>query len=133
MNIKKCSNQTNPSPTNILTKPVVYHPVRLVNEEKKDLQPEIIHNQLPISISRSVINTAKAVTFFGGNKLNGNTTSSLPSSIPPPPPQPSVSQTNIKNDQSSISTSIDLLRAPDIIGGNVKLNKSSIFFRSKKR
>jgi hypothetical protein len=129
-NIKKCSNQTNSSPTNLLTKPVVYHPIRLVTEEKKDLQPETIHNQLPISVSRSVINTAKAVTFFGGNKLNGNTNSSLPSSIPPP--SPSSSQTNIKNEISSISTSAELLRAPDIIGGNVKLNKSSMFSGAKK-
>jgi hypothetical protein len=127
INIKKTVTQTN-----ILTKPVIHHPTpRLVNEDKKDIQSEIIPNQLPISISRSVVNTAKAVTFFGGNKLNGNTKSSLPNSIPPPPP-PLSSQTNVKNEQPSVSTSMDILRAPDIIGGNIKLNKSSIFSGAKK-
>jgi hypothetical protein len=127
MNIKKPLNSS-------VTKPVIYHPTRLINEEKKDLQPEINHNnQLSIPISRSVVHTAKAVTFFGGNRLNGNTKSSLPNSIPPPlPSSTSTCQMNIKNEQSSISTSADLLRAPDIIGGNVKLNKSSIFSGIKK-
>ena len=127
INTKKSVHQSNSLPTNFLTKPVIHQPIR--NEEKKDLPLETIHNQLPISVSRSVINTAKAVTFFGGNKLNGNTKSSLPNSIPPPPPS---SQTTVKNEQSSISTSIDVLRVPNIVGGNVKLNKSSIFSGAKK-
>ena len=121
MNIKKSVNQTT-----LLTKPVIHHPTRSLNEDKKDLQSELIHNQLPIVISRSVVNTAKAVTFFGGNRVNGDTKSSLPDSILPP--IPSV-QLNHKIEQS---TSVDLLRAPDIIGGNVKLNKSSIFSGIKK-
>jgi hypothetical protein len=125
-NIKKSVNQTN-----FITKPVVHHQTRLVNEEEKDVQPpEPINNQLSISIARSVINTAKAVTFFGGNKLNGNSKSTLPTSIPPPPPPPPPPAPI--NDQSAISTSVDLLRAPDIIGGNVKLNKSSIFSGGKR-
>jgi hypothetical protein len=123
LNIKKPLNPINSS----LIKPVLPHPPRLINEEKKDIQLEPIPNQLSISISRSVINTAKAVTFFGGNKLNGNTKSSLPNSIPPPPLPSSQ-----KNEQLSISTSIDLLRAPAFVGGNVKLNKSSIFSGAKK-
>jgi hypothetical protein len=127
VNIKKP-----PNPVNILTKPVIHHPTRSINEEKKDIQPEIIPNELSISISRLVVNTAKAVTFFGGNKVNGNTKSSLPNSIPPPPPPSSSSQSNTKNEESSIPTTVDVLRAPDIIGGNIKLNKSSIFSGSKK-
>lgn len=123
LNIKKPINPVNVLPT----KPVLHQPTRLVNEEKKEILPETIQNQLSISISRSVVNTAKAVTFFGGDKLNGNTKSSLPKSIAPPPPP--LSQ---KNEPSSPSTSINLLRSPDIIGGNVKLNKSSIFSGAKK-
>ncbi|CAF1360595.1 unnamed protein product [Adineta steineri] len=133
INVKKSFNPTTPPPsTNTVTKPVIHQPARLINEEKKDIQLEPIHGQLSISVSRSVINTAKAVTFFGGNKLNGDTKSSLPSSIPPPPPPSSSNQTNTKNESSSISTSLDVLRTPDIIGGNVKLNKSSIFSGTKK-
>jgi hypothetical protein len=126
MNIKKSFNP-------LLTKPVIHHSTRLLNEEKKELQSETIHNQLSLSISRSVVHTAKAVTFFGGNKLNTNIKSSLPTSIPPPPPPLSLSsQINNKTEQISPSTSIDLLRAPNIIGGNIKLNKSSIFSGTKK-
>jgi hypothetical protein len=119
MNNKKIFNS-------LLTKPVIHHSTRLLNEEKKDLQSETIPNQLSLSISRSVINTAKAVTFFGGNKLNSNIKSSLPNSIPSPTVS---SQINNKIEQS---TSIDLLLAPNIIGGNIKLNKSSIFSGTKK-
>ena len=119
MNIKKSIN-----PVNILpTKP---QSTRLNNEEKKDNSSEIIPNPLSISISRSVVNTAKAVTFFGGDKVNGTSKSSLPKSIAPPPP-PVLSQ---KHEQSS--PSIDVPRTPNVIGGNVKLNKSSIFSGSKK-
>lgn len=124
INIKKSFNST-------LTKPVVVlqTTTRVIQEEKKEPQPEVNHqNQLSISISRSVVNTAKAVTFFGGNKLNGNTKSSLPNSIPAPPP-PSVStQINNKTEQSLN----EVLRAPNIVGGNVKLNKSSIYSGTKK-
>jgi hypothetical protein len=124
LNIKKPINPINVLPV----KPVIHQSTRLINEEKKEILPETIQNQLSISISRSVVNTAKAVTFFGGDKLNGNTKSSLPKSIAPPPP-PILSQ---KNEQSSPSTSMDLLRTPNVIGGNVKLNKSSIFSGAKK-
>jgi hypothetical protein len=124
LNIKKPINPINVLPV----KPVIHQSTRLINEEKKEILPETIQNQLSISISRSVVNTAKAVTFFGGDKLNGNTKSSLPKSIAPPPP-PIQSQ---KNEQSSPSTSMDLLRTPNVIGGNVKLNKSSIFSGAKK-
>ncbi|UJR27285.1 hypothetical protein I4U23_008580 [Adineta vaga] len=137
--IKKSSNHSNSLSstttitTNTLTKPVVHQPIRIVHEEKRDVQPETISNPLLISISKSVINIAKVVTFFGGNRVNGNTQSSLPSCIPPPPPPSSfISQKNIKNDQLSMSTSTDVLRAPDIIGGNIKLNKSSIYSGTKK-
>ncbi|CAF2423147.1 unnamed protein product [Rotaria sp. Silwood2] len=136
INIKKSFNQTNLLSTNLLTKPIIHHSTRLVNEEKKDISIDIIPNPLSLPISRSVINTAKAVTFFGGNKVNGNTKSSLPDTIlPPPPPSssssslPSSCEINIKTEQS---TSTDLHRAPDIVGGNVKLNKSSIFSGAKK-
>ncbi|CAF0880508.1 unnamed protein product [Rotaria sordida] len=137
INIKKSFNQTNSLSTNLLTKPIVQHSTRLINEEKKDTQIDIISHPVSIPISRSVVNTANAVTFFGGNKVNGNTKSSLPDTIlPPPPPQSSSSsaaaaaaEINIKKEQS---TSIDLQRAPDIIGGNIKLNKSSIFSGAKK-
>jgi len=125
INIKKSFNP-------LLTKPVIHHSTRLLNEEKKELQSETNHNQLSLSISRSVVHTAKAVTFFGGNKLNTNIKSSLPTSIPPPPPLSLSSQINTKTEQTSPSISIDLLRAPNIIGGNIKLNKSSIFSGIKK-
>ncbi|CAF4705899.1 unnamed protein product [Rotaria sp. Silwood1] len=140
INIKKSVNQTNSLSSHLLTKPIVLHPTHLVNEEKKDTQIDIIPNPLSISISRSVVNTAKAVTFFGGNKLNGNTKSSLPDTIlPPPPPSSSSSSSSSSslslceiNIKTEPSTSIDLHRAPDVIGGNVKLNKSSIFSGTKK-
>lgn len=116
-----------------LTKPnvIVHQSNRLINDEKKDFQTDL--NQLPISISRSVVNTAKAVTFFGGNKLNGNTKSSLPVSIPPPPP-PSSSTPSVSNQiNNKIETiSNETLHPPSIIGGNVKLNKSSIYSGTKK-
>ncbi|CAF5194798.1 unnamed protein product, partial [Rotaria magnacalcarata] len=83
MNIKKPFCQINSSSTNILTKPIVHHHhhTRTVNEEKKDNQTDIINTPLAVPISRSVINLAKAVTYYGGNKLNGNTKSSLPDTI----------------------------------------------------
>jgi hypothetical protein len=117
LNIKKPSNILSP-PTNI-SKPVIQHqPI------KKDVPTETNNKQ----IARAILNTVKPVTFFGGTKTTENSKSTLPKSIaPPPPPQPIT-----KNEQSSISLTTDLLRAPDIIGGNVKLNKSSIFSGAKK-
>lgn len=138
LNTKKCLTQTNSSSTNILSKPVVHHHNnRALNDEKKDNQTELIHPSLAIPISRSVINIAKAVTFYGGNKLNGTSKSSLPDTIaPPPPPAPSSTsiqfEMNIKDGQTNQSNSIDPLHAPDVIGGNVKLSKSSIFSGTKK-
>lgn len=116
------------NPKKSINKPTVHQSsTRIINEEKTEINHNHNDNHLTISVSRSVVNTAKAVTFFGGNKLNGNTKSSLPNSIAPPPP-PSSSQMNIKNEQITI----DLFRAPDIVGGNIKLNKSSIFSGIKK-
>ncbi|CAF2662067.1 unnamed protein product [Rotaria sp. Silwood2] len=115
-NIKKSSNHTNSvsSPPNFLTKPIVHHH----NLDKKDISLD--------SIVQTVVNSTKSVTFFGGIKVNSDVQSTLPASIVPPP------QPIIKDEQSSISTSIDLFQAPDIIGGNVKLNKSSIFSGTRK-
>ncbi len=106
--IKKPSNSV-PQP-NFLTKPIVHHHHH--HSDKKDVP--------------SVVNTTKSITFFGGTKVNGNTKSTLPSSEPAPLPSITI------NEQSSLSTSIDLIRVPDVIGGNVKLNKSSIFSGMKK-
>ncbi|CAF4477118.1 unnamed protein product, partial [Rotaria magnacalcarata] len=82
-----------------------------------------INTPLAVPISRSVINLAKAVTYYGGNKLNGNTKSSLPDTITPPPSSVSLSsfEMNIKEEQGSLTNSLDLLHPPDIIGGNIKL------------
>lgn len=97
-------------------------------EEKKDAQSESFTNSpLSISVARSVINPAKAVTFFGGSKLNGNNKSSLPNSIPAPP-----TPISSKCDTPTLSHMVDQFRSPDIVGGNVKLTKSSIFSGSKK-
>ncbi|CAF1531765.1 unnamed protein product [Rotaria sordida] len=115
-NIKKTSNHNNsvPSPPNFLTKPIVHHHYL----EKKDISVD--------SIVHSVANSTKSVTFFGGLKINSNVQSTLPASIIPPP------LLITKDEQSSISTSVDLLHAPDVIGGDVKLSKSSIFSGTKK-
>ena len=86
----------------------------IFDEPKKESQFDIIQNQF----SRTVVNTAKAITFFGGNKLNGDNQSSLPSSIPAPP---------IVADKTEQLPANDLSQTPDIIGGNVRLNKSSIY------
>jgi hypothetical protein len=110
-NIKKPSNPL-PLP-NFLTKPVVHRHL-----DKKDVPSD--------SIAGSFTNTNKAVTFFGGTKVHENTRSTLPTSIPAPPPS------IINEEQLTISTSVDLFHAPDVIGGNVKLNKSSIFSGVKK-
>ena len=110
-NIKKPSNP--PAPPSFLTKPTLHHHV-----DKKDIPSD--------QVARSLINTTKTVTFFGGTKVNGNTKSTVSESIPPP--LPSI----INEEQLSISTAIDLFHAPDVIGGNVKLNKSSIFSGMKK-
>ena len=107
------------------SKPIVHHPVRPMIEEKNDSHIETITNlPLSVSIARSVINPAKAVTFFGGNKLNGNNKSSLPNSIAAPLPS--------KVETTSNSKSMDLFRSPDVVGGNVKLTKSSIFSGTRK-
>lgn len=82
------------------------------DEPKKESHIDTIQNQF----SRTVVNTAKAITFFGGNKLNDDNQSSLPSSIPAP----------IITDKFEQSAN-ELPQTPDIIGGNVKLNKSSIY------
>ena len=109
-NIKKPSLPP-PPPPNFLTKPIVHHHV-----EKKD-SPSV----------QNAVDTAKAITFFGGSQVNGNTKSSLPTSITPPP----LSSIK-KSEQLSMSAPIDLFRSPDFIGGNVKLSKSSIFSGTKK-
>ena len=131
-------NRTNTQPINenlpntkktinsVPIKPVVVHqPTRIIHEEKKEVLLETTHSLLSIPISRSVVNTAKAVTFFGGDKLNGINKSSLPKSIAPPPPVQ-------KSEPTSTSKSIDSVRTPAFVGGNVKLNKSSIFSGAKK-
>ena len=106
-NIKKPSNP--PPVPNFLTKPIVHHH----QGEKKEPSSD--------SIPRSIIQTTKSVTFFGGAKVNENIQSTLPPSIDPP--QPSMS-----NDEPSE----EIFSVPDVIGGNVKLNKSSIFSGMKK-
>ena len=132
-------NRTNTQPTNenlpntkktlnpVPIKPVVHQSARIIQEEKKEILSETTHSVLPIPISRSVVNTAKAVTFFGGDKLNENNKSFLPKSIAPPPP-PLMQKT----ESASTSKSIDSVRTPAFLGGNVKLNKSSIFSGAKK-
>jgi hypothetical protein len=102
-----------PPPPNFLTKPIVHHHV-----EKKDIPSD--------QSTRSDVNATKSITFFGGTQVNGNTKSTLPSSITPPTPLIN------KNEQFVMSTPIDSFRSPDFIGGNVKLNKSSIFSGTKK-
>ena len=109
-NMKTLSNHLNSS-ANCLTKPTFHH-----HSEKNDMPID--------SIARSVINTTKPVTFFGGTKINTDDTSTLPPSIVSP------SSLIIVDEQLSISN--DSLRPPDIIGGNVKLAKSSIFSGMKK-
>ncbi|CAF4421396.1 unnamed protein product, partial [Adineta steineri] len=103
-----------PPPLNFLTKPTVHH-----HSEKKDIPSDDI-------IRSSFISTTKAVTFYGGAKHNENIKSILPASTILP--MPSI----IKEEPSSISPLIDLFPVPDIIGGNIKLNKSSIFSGIKK-
>jgi hypothetical protein len=110
-NIKKPSVPPPPPPPNFITKPIVHHHV-----EKKDIPSD-----------QNTINPAKAITFFGGSQVNGNTKSSLPTSITPPP----LSAIK-KSEQLSMSAPFDLFRSPDFIGGNVKLSKSSIFSGTKK-
>ncbi|UJR21926.1 hypothetical protein I4U23_024995 [Adineta vaga] len=105
-----------PPPPNFLTKPVVHHH----HSEKTDHPSD--------EVVRSFVNTSKAVTFFGGTKLNDNNKSTLPTCIPSPPMPPAI----VKEEQSSELVTIDLLYAPDIIGGNVKLNKSSLSSGVKK-
>jgi hypothetical protein len=102
--IKKSTNhlQSVSSSSKFLTKPIVHHHNQ---SDKKDLSLD--------QISQSVVNAAKSITFFGGKKLNENS-KSLSKDLPLP---------SITIDE----TSMDLFHVPDVIGGNVKLNKSSIF------
>jgi len=111
-NIKKPFNhlQSVSLPSKFLTKPIVHHHNQ---SEKKDL--------LSDPTLRSVVHTNKSITYFGGTILNENTKSTV--SPPKDLPLPSI---------TIDVTSVDLLRVPDVIGGNVKLNKSSIFSGIKK-
>lgn len=91
------------SPSSFLTKPVVHrHQV-----EKPD----------PLSL----VQTAKSVTFFGGTKVTDYTQLILSPAIEPLQPV-----TNIED------ASFELFDIPEFIGGNVKLNKSSIFSGNRK-
>jgi len=78
-------------------------------------KPILHHHQLQKKDipSNDIINTTKSITFFDGTKVNEN--------IKLTPPSPPL----IPIDENSIDV-------PDIIGGNVKLNKSSIFSGMKK-
>lgn len=123
-NLLNTKKTINPVPI----KPVVvvaHQPTRIIHEEKKEIFLETTHPPLSIPISRSVVNTAKAVTFFGGDKLNGTNKTSLPKSIAPPPPIQ-------KSEPAPTSKSIDTVRTPAFVGSNVRLNKSSIFSGAKK-
>jgi hypothetical protein len=104
-NLKKPINhsQSVSLPSKFLTKPIVHH--HHTPSERKDLSSD--------QISQSIVNASKSITFFGGIKLNENS-KSPPKELSPP---------LIPVDE----TSVDRFRAPDVIGGNVKLNKSSIF------
>jgi len=137
----RTNGQTTTTTTMPTTMPTKSFSVSLSNsrstviEEKKETTTtttttiEPLNNQLlTMGITRSVVNTAKAVTFYGGNKLNSNQKSSLPSTIPPPPP-PSGPSSSIN---TTTNVKSDVFRAPDVVGGNVKLNKSSISSGSKK-
>ncbi|CAF3703287.1 unnamed protein product [Rotaria socialis] len=104
-----------PPPPNFLTKPALHHHL-----ERKD--------NLLDAIARPAVNTDKSVTFFGGAKVNGDLTSTLPVSIPSPP----LSATKDEQSPTSTPTPMEVTSTPDVIGGNVKLNKSSIFSGSKK-
>ncbi|CAF1407973.1 unnamed protein product [Rotaria magnacalcarata] len=103
-----------PPPT-FLTKPVLHHHL-----DRKD--------NLLDAIARPIVNTDKSVTFFGGAKVNGNLTSTLPVSVP----SPTLPATKDEQSPTSTPTPTEATSTPDIIGGNVKLNKSSIFSGSKK-
>jgi len=109
--IKKPSNHLHSivPPSSFLTKPIVHHHHH--QSDKKDIPSD--------QNARSIVNTNKSITFFGGTKVNGTTKSTITPSI-------------TIDEQSSLSTSIDFLHVPDVIGGNVKLNKSSIFSGMKK-
>lgn len=98
------------------------HIKKISNNLHSNVQPNFItkpivhhHHQSEKKDIPSVVNTNKSITFFGGTKYNG-TNKSIPS--------PSITI----DEQSSV----DIIQIPDIIGGNVKLNKSSIFSGMKK-
>ena len=112
-NIKKpssTSHSTQPPPT-FLTKPVLHH-----SSEKTKSSTEAI----PSSAARVLGVPAKGITFFGGVKLDDDV--QLPLAAPPVSPLPPK-----KND-----TSTDSSQTPDVIGGHVKLDKSSLFSGIKK-
>lgn len=121
--MRKPASSSHPPAAHIAAKP----PTRAAHADKHDAPDESTHHQLLPSISRSVVNTAKAVTFFGGVRVNGSAKSSLPAGISAPPP-PAAG----KSDPPATSTSPDLARVPDVIGGDVKLTKSSIFSGTRK-
>ena len=98
------SNKPSQPPSNFLTKPVVHrHQIERVDPP-------------------ALVQSPKSVTFFGGTKVADYTQVILPPAINPL--EPAV--TTIEY------TSSELFDIPEFIGGNVKLNKSSIFSGIKK-
>lgn len=112
-NIKKPSSaphSTQP-PANFLTKPVLHH-----SSEKTKSSTEAILS----SAARVLGVPAKGITFFGGVKLDDDV--QLPLAVPLVSPLPPK-----RNDASTVSS-----QTPDVIGGHVKLDKSSLFSGIKK-
>lgn len=118
-NVKKPSvmtQKTPPAPPNLLTKPILHH-----HSDKKDNSLDSITRP-----NNNNVTTSKSVTFFGGAKVDGTIITILPTLVP------SSSSSITNEEQSFVSASSDSLLAPDIVGGNMKLSKSSIYSGSKK-
>ena len=114
----RLNEQCHPSPTtkkasspgpsaSFLTKPVVHR-----HSEPKHTAVEIISSPT----NRAPVNVSNSVTFYGGTKIS-DPSKTIPSTTPiVSPPSPTMTD-----------ESIDSFGVPDVIGGNVKLSKSSLF------
>jgi hypothetical protein len=113
-NIKRPSStphSSQPPPPTFLTKPVLHH-----SSEKTKSSTEAISS----SAARILAAPAKGITFFGGMKLEDD--AQLPLAAPTIPPL------SLKTTDAAT----DLFQTPDVIGGHVKLDKSSLFSGIKK-
>ena len=119
----RLNEQSHPSPTpkkasspapsvGFLTRPVVHR-----HSEAKHTTVEIIASPT----HRTPVNVTNSVTFYGGTKISDHS-KIIPSTTPVvSPPSPTMTD-----------ESVDSFGVPDVIGGNVKLNKSSLFSGMKK-